>query len=43
MGHSVNFDKVKAYYTRGMWSAERVKAAVGKWITEAECAEILEG
>ena len=43
MEHSVNFDKVKTYYKRGMWSAERVKAAVGKWITEAECAEILEG
>ena len=43
MEHSVNFDKVKTYYERDMWSAERVKAAVGKWITEVECAEILEG
>lgn len=43
MEHSANFDKVKTYYERGMWSAERVKAAVSKWITEAECVEILKG
>ena len=43
MGHSANFEKVQRYYTRGMWSADRVKAAVGKWITEVECVEILEG
>jgi hypothetical protein len=41
MEHSKNFDKVKNYYDRGMWSAERVKAAVGKWITEDEAKEIL--
>lgn len=39
--HSTNFEKVKTYYDRGMWSAARVQAAVGKWITEAEAAEIL--
>lgn len=39
--HSKNYEKVKGYYDRGMWSAARVKAAVGKWITDAECAEIL--
>lgn len=43
MARSANFEKVQRYYTRGMWSAARVQAAVGKWITEAECAEILEG
>lgn len=43
MEHSENFDKVKRYYDRGMWSAARVNAAVGKWITEAEAEEILEG
>lgn len=43
MDHSENFEKVQRYYARGMWSVDRVKAAVGKWITEAECEEILEG
>lgn len=41
--HSENFDKVKRYYGRGLWSAARVNAAVGKWITEAEAEEILGG
>ena len=41
MEHSKNYDKVKTYYERGMWSADRVRAAVGKWITEEECAEII--
>ena len=43
MEHSANFEKVKNYYDRGMWSAARVDAAIGKWITEGEAAEILEG
>lgn len=37
---SKNFEKVKAYYLRGLWSIERVRAAVGKWITEEEFTEI---
>lgn len=41
MEHSKNYDKVKTYYDRGMWSEDRVRAAVGKWITEEECAEII--
>lgn len=41
MEHSKNYDKVKTYYDRGMWSTDRVRAAVGKWITEEECAEII--
>ena len=41
MEHSKNYDKVKTYYDRGMWSADRVRAAVGKWITEKECTEII--
>ena len=41
MEHSKNYDKVKTYYDRGMWSENRVRAAVGKWITEEECAEII--
>lgn len=40
MEHSPNYEKVKSYYDRGMWSIERVRAAVGKWITEEEFKEI---
>lgn len=40
MEHSKNFEKVKTYYDRSMWSIERVRAAVGKWITEEEYTEI---
>lgn len=38
---SKNFDKVKNYYDRKMWSLERVQAAVGKWITAEEYKEIV--
>ena len=38
---SKNFEKVKAYYDRGLWSADRVRAAVDKWITAEECARII--
>lgn len=41
MEHSVNFEKVKNYYDNGLWSVERVLKAVGRWITEEECKEIL--
>ena len=41
MEHSENFEKVKYYYDHRMWSAKRVRNAVGKWITQAECDEIL--
>ena len=41
MEHSPKYDLVKYYYDRGLWSAERVKKAVGKWITTEEAAEIL--
>lgn len=37
---SKNFEKVKGYYERGMWSIERVRAAVGKWITAEEYEQI---
>ena len=40
MEHSENFDQVKNYYDRGMWSIERVRSAVGKWITAEEYEEI---
>ena len=39
--HSPKYELVKSYYDRGLWSADRVRKAVGKWITEEECAEIL--
>ena len=38
--HSKNFQKVKDYYDRGLWSIDRVYNAVGKCITEAEYYEI---
>lgn len=41
MEHSKNYEKVKNYYDKGLWSVERVRQAVVKgWITEAEFAEI---
>lgn len=41
MEHSKHFEKVQFYYEHGMWAEERVRAAIGKWITEAEAQEIL--
>lgn len=41
MEHSEHFELVKNYYNRGLWSEARVRKAVGKWITQAECDEIL--
>ena len=38
--HSKNFEKVKRYYKKGLWSIDRVWEAVGVWITEAEYFEI---
>lgn len=40
MNHSKNFQKVKTYYERGLWSIDRVHNAVGKWITPEEFTEI---
>ena len=40
MEHSKNYAKVKNYYDHGMWAEDRVRNAVGKWITEAEYTEI---
>lgn len=37
---SKNFNKVKGYYDDGLWSIDRVRAAVGKWITKAEYKQI---
>ena len=41
MDHSAKYDLVKSYYDRGLWSENRVRKAVGKWITAEEAAEIL--
>lgn len=38
---SENFEKVKNYYLKGLWDIEKVKNAVGKWITEEEYQEIV--
>ena len=43
--HSKNFEKVKRFYDRGLWSKERVHDAVtnpegNPWITEEEYKEI---
>lgn len=38
--HSKNFEKVKTYHDKGLWSVERVRAVVGKWITVDEFEEI---
>ncbi|MDD3415472.1 MAG: XkdX family protein [Lachnospiraceae bacterium] len=37
---SANFQKVKQYYDKGFWSTDRVRAAVGKWITKEEYKQI---
>ena len=37
---SKNFEKVKEYYKKGLWSKARVQNAVGKWITSDEYREI---
>lgn len=40
--HSKNFEKVKSYYDKGLWSIERVRQAVVKeWITKEEYKEII--
>lgn len=33
---SKNYNKVKTYYDLGLWSKEKVKNVVGKWITLEE-------
>ena len=39
---SENFQKVKEYYDDGRWTIQRVRKAVGRWIT-AEEFEIITG
>lgn len=38
--HSEKFGKVMNYYDLGLWNEDKVRAAVGKWITEEEFKEI---
>lgn len=37
---SDKFELVKGYYDSGLWSKQRVRNAVGKWITAEEYALI---
>lgn len=37
---SANYEKVKKYYDNNLWNLERVKKAVGRWITAEEYAQI---
>lgn len=39
--HSARYETVERYYKKGLWTESMVRNAVGKWITEAEMAEIL--
>lgn len=42
MEHSKDFEKIKGYYDRGLWSKERVYNMVGKgYITPEEYEEIV--
>lgn len=38
---SEHYELVKSYYDRGLWSADRVQNAIGRWITQEESNEIL--
>ena len=40
---SPKFELVKGYYDAGLWSAERVYNAIGKWITYEEYEQIVNG
>lgn len=40
---SEKYNLVKTYYDRGLWSADRVRKAVGRWITAEEAEEIIGG
>lgn len=37
------FEKIKKYFEEGLWSEEWVRNAEGKWLTEEEVEEILNG
>jgi hypothetical protein len=35
------FERVRNYYQSGLWSAQMVLNAIGRWITQEEADEIL--
>lgn len=37
---SEKYNLVKSYYDKGLWSKERVRNSVGRWITKEEYTEI---
>ena len=39
--YSKNYFKIKDYYDRGLWSKDKVRNAIGKWITAEEYDEIV--
>ena len=39
---SSRFELVKYYYENKLWNKGMVRAAVGRWITAEECAELLQ-
>ena len=43
MEHSKKFKTVKSYYDKGLWTEAMVSNAVGRWITEEEANEIING
>lgn len=40
MNLTSRFALVKEYYDKGLWAKERVRDAVGRWITPAEYEKI---
>jgi len=39
---SAKFDKVKDYFNKGLWTAQMVRNAAGRWITAEEADEIID-
>lgn len=39
---SPRFETVRSWYEKGLWTAQMVGNAIGKWITEEESKEIIE-
>lgn len=37
---SEKYELVKSYYDKGLWDLDKVKNAVGRWITEDEYQQI---
>lgn len=38
--HSPKYSMVLDFYEKGLWNEEKVRNAVGRWITEEECVYI---